>query len=87
MPFFESDSGSLHDYLKRHTTEAGWWSNFVKYAVSLLKVYYGDPGTYNLPPEPEVPTIYLRKGWTSAAIASGLMLAATVFAFLGGRRA
>lgn len=47
----------------------------------------GDPGSYNLPPEPEVPTVYLRKGWTSAAIASGLMIATTLFAFLGGRRA
>ncbi len=45
MPFFESDSGSLDDYLKRHTTEAGWWSNFDKYAVSLLKAYYGDQAT------------------------------------------
>lgn len=45
MPFFESDSGSFDDYLKRHTTEAGWWSNFDKYAVSLLKAYYGDQAT------------------------------------------
>lgn len=42
----------------------------------------GDPRSYNLPPKPEVPTIYLRKGWTSAGIAAG-----TVLAFLsGGRR-
>jgi formate dehydrogenase major subunit len=45
MPFFEADSGSLDDYLKRHTTECGWWSNFDKYAVSLLKAYYGDQAT------------------------------------------
>lgn len=45
MPFFEADSGSLHDYLKKHTTNAGWWSNFDKYAVSLLKAYYGDQAT------------------------------------------
>src|SRR6266567_4175616 len=25
----------------------------------------GDPRSYNLPPKPEVPTIYLKKGWTS----------------------
>ena len=46
----------------------------------------GDPRAYNLPPNPEVPTIYLRKGWISAAFAAGLMLAGTLFAFLGGSR-
>lgn len=45
MPFFESDSDSFDDYLKRHTTQAGWWSNFDKYAVSLLKAYYGEQAT------------------------------------------
>ncbi|HEY1273106.1 MAG TPA: 4Fe-4S dicluster domain-containing protein [Terriglobales bacterium] len=45
----------------------------------------GDPRAYNLPPKPEVPTIYLKKGWTSSAIAAGLLLGATVLAFLGGR--
>ncbi|HKW75354.1 MAG TPA: 4Fe-4S dicluster domain-containing protein [Terriglobales bacterium] len=43
----------------------------------------GDPRTYNLPPEPEVPTAYLKKGWKSAAVAAGAMLGATVLAFLG----
>ena len=32
----------------------------------------GDPRQYNLPPKPEVPTVFLRAGWTSAAIGSGL---------------
>ena len=45
----------------------------------------GDPATYNLPPDPEVPTVYLKHGWTSSAIASGLFLAGAVLAFLGGR--
>jgi formate dehydrogenase iron-sulfur subunit len=48
----------------------------------------GDPRAYNLPPNPEVPTIYLRKGWTSAAMAAGALLAGTLLAFLsdgGGR--
>lgn len=44
----------------------------------------GDPGSYNLPPQPEVPTTYLRKGWISAGIAAGLMLAGTLFAFSRG---
>jgi len=42
----------------------------------------GDPRTYNLPPNPEVPTTYLRKGWTSAALAAGLLLGGTLLAFL-----
>jgi formate dehydrogenase iron-sulfur subunit len=42
----------------------------------------GDPRTYNLPPNPEVPTIYLKKGWTSAAVAAGLLLGGTLLAFL-----
>jgi formate dehydrogenase iron-sulfur subunit len=41
----------------------------------------GDPKAYNLPPQPEVPTVYLKRGWTSAAIAAGLMLLGSVFAF------
>jgi formate dehydrogenase iron-sulfur subunit len=46
----------------------------------------GDPRAYNLPPKPEVPTSYLRKGWSSAAAAAGLMIGATLLAFLGGSR-
>lgn len=48
----------------------------------------GDQKMYNLPPNPEVPTTYLRAGWTSAAIAAGAMLAGTLLAFLstGGKR-
>ena len=46
----------------------------------------GDPAMYNLPPRPEVPTRYLKKGWTSAALAAGAMLGATLLAFLGEKR-
>ena len=53
------------------------------HAISVVR---GDPRTYNLPPQPEVPTVYLRKGWTSATLAGGVMMAATFLAFLGGRR-
>jgi formate dehydrogenase iron-sulfur subunit len=42
----------------------------------------GDPRTYNLPPAPEVPTVYLKKAWTSSAIAAGLLLGGTILAFL-----
>jgi formate dehydrogenase iron-sulfur subunit len=46
----------------------------------------GDPRAYNLPPHPEIPTIYQKKAWTSAAVAAGAMLGATLLAFLGDNR-
>jgi len=45
MPFFEADSRTLAGYIKKHKPDAGWWSNFDKYIVSLLKSYYGDAAT------------------------------------------
>jgi formate dehydrogenase iron-sulfur subunit len=55
--------------------------------IHALFIVRGDPAAYNLPPRPEVPTIYLRPGWTSAVVTGGLMVAATLVAFLsGGRR-
>jgi formate dehydrogenase iron-sulfur subunit len=46
----------------------------------------GDPRTYNLPPKPEVPTIYLKPAWKSAAVAAGILAASTLAAFLGERK-
>jgi formate dehydrogenase iron-sulfur subunit len=42
-------------------------------------VILGQPDAYNLPPAPEVPTIYLKSAWTSALV-SALVLAAIVCA-------
>jgi formate dehydrogenase iron-sulfur subunit len=42
----------------------------------------GDPRTYNLPPKPEVPTIYLKDGWRSAGLAAGMLALGSLFAFL-----
>ena len=42
----------------------------------------GDPKQYNLPPKPEVPTVYLREGWKASAIGSGLLVAGALLAFL-----
>jgi len=42
----------------------------------------GDPRQYNLPPKPEVPTVYLRDGWRASAIGSGVFLAGALLAFL-----
>jgi formate dehydrogenase iron-sulfur subunit len=54
--------------------------------IHSLFLLRGDPRSYNLPPNPEVPTTYLKKGWQSAAVAAGAMLGATLLAFLGGKR-
>jgi formate dehydrogenase iron-sulfur subunit len=42
----------------------------------------GDPRSYNLPPKPEVPTIYLKDGWRSAGLAAGMLLLGGLAAFL-----
>jgi formate dehydrogenase major subunit len=36
---------TLDDYLAEYTAEGGWWHNFPKYIVSLLKSWYGDAAT------------------------------------------
>ena len=46
----------------------------------------GDPRQYNLPPEPEIPTIYAKHGWKSAAIGAGVLAVGTFLAFLGGSK-
>jgi formate dehydrogenase major subunit len=45
MPVFDADSQSLKKYIEKHKPDAGWWANFDKYIVSLLKSYYGDAAT------------------------------------------
>jgi formate dehydrogenase iron-sulfur subunit len=50
--------------------------------IHAMFIARGDTRAYNLPPNPEVPTIYLRKGWTSAAMAAGALLAGTLLAFI-----
>ena len=45
MPSFGVTDATLDGYLASHRPPAGWWSNFDKYAVSLLKAWYGGPAT------------------------------------------
>jgi formate dehydrogenase major subunit len=45
MPAHGPDSSTLGRYIVRHRTRTGWWSNFDKYIVSLLKAWYGDAAT------------------------------------------
>ena len=37
--------GTLRDYIETETPPTGWWNNFPKYAVSLLKAWYGENAT------------------------------------------
>jgi formate dehydrogenase iron-sulfur subunit len=46
----------------------------------------GDPRQYNLPPKPQIPTIYSQQGWKSAAIGAGLVAVGTLLAFLAGEK-
>jgi len=47
----------------------------------------GDPRQYNLPPKPEVPTIYLKEGWKQAAVGAAGMVMGSLIAFaIAGRR-
>jgi formate dehydrogenase major subunit len=45
MPFFGEDADNLAVYFNHHKTKTGWWFNFDKYFVSLMKAYYGDAAT------------------------------------------
>jgi formate dehydrogenase major subunit len=42
MPAFGPESRTLGDYIARNRQATGWWANFDKYTVSLLRAYYGD---------------------------------------------
>ena len=45
MPAFGRGTESLGAYLRKHRSDAGWWANFDKYVVSLLKAWYGEAAT------------------------------------------
>ena len=46
----------------------------------------GDPRMYNLPPKPEVPTIFQKDAWRSAVIGAGAFVLAALVAFTGSRK-
>ena len=54
--------------------------------IHAMFIVRGDPAAYNLPPQPEVPTIYLRDGWRSAAVAAIAAVAGTALAFVARRQ-
>jgi formate dehydrogenase major subunit len=45
MPKFGEESKTLGDFIAKYKPSTGWWNNFDKYIVSLLKAYYGDAAT------------------------------------------
>lgn len=53
--------------------------------IHALFIVRGDPRKYNLPAKPEIPTIYSKAGWKSAALAGTVLLAGSLLAFLGDR--
>ena len=42
MPKFGEESKNLDSYIAKYQPRTGWWKNFDKYIVSLLKAYYGE---------------------------------------------
>jgi len=49
--------------------------------IHALFIVRGDPRQYNLLPNPEVPTKYLKKAWASSAVAAAILLLGSVLAF------
>jgi formate dehydrogenase iron-sulfur subunit len=49
--------------------------------IHAMFIVRGDPEACNLPAKPEVPTIYLRDGWRSAALAALAAVVGTAVAF------
>jgi formate dehydrogenase major subunit len=45
MPKLGEESRNLKKYFEKYQPQTGWWHNFDKYAISLLKAYYGDAAT------------------------------------------
>jgi formate dehydrogenase iron-sulfur subunit len=54
--------------------------------IHAMFIVRGDPKAYNLPPKPEVPTIYLRAGWMSAAATAAMIVGGTLLSFLARAR-
>ena len=50
--------------------------------IHSMFIIRGEPETYNLPRKPEVPTVYLKEGWKSAAFEAAAMVGAVVASFL-----
>jgi formate dehydrogenase iron-sulfur subunit len=49
--------------------------------IHAFSIILGEPEAYNLPPAPEVPTVYLKSAWTSAFISAAIIVAIVCAAF------
>jgi formate dehydrogenase iron-sulfur subunit len=49
--------------------------------VNAFFVILGEPENYNLPPVPQIPTIYQKSAWTSACISAAILFAILCAAF------
>jgi formate dehydrogenase iron-sulfur subunit len=49
--------------------------------IHALFIVRGDPRAYNLPPHPEVPTVYGPRGWRAALLGAGALLVGVLAAF------
>ena len=45
MPSFGDDGVTFQQYIEANQPKTGWWANYDKYMVSLLKSYYGEKST------------------------------------------
>jgi formate dehydrogenase major subunit len=45
MPRAREEQLSLQDYIGSNGAEKGWWSNFDKYIISMMKAWFGDAAT------------------------------------------
>src|SRR5512146_2117019 len=45
QPSAQPQHRTFEGYVKSEQTPAGWWYNFPKYAVSLLRAWYGENAT------------------------------------------
>src|ERR1700742_2083179 len=45
MPKFGDESKTLDNFIAKYKTRTGWWNNFDKYIISLLKAWYGEAAT------------------------------------------
>jgi formate dehydrogenase iron-sulfur subunit len=49
--------------------------------IHAFSIILGEPEAYNLPPAPEVPTVYLKSAWTSALVSAAIIFAIVCAAF------
>jgi formate dehydrogenase iron-sulfur subunit len=49
--------------------------------IHAISIILGQPENYNLPPSPEVPTVYLKSAWTAAFVSAAILAAVVCGAF------